>query len=67
VDPLDVLFEFFIADLAAAGLTIELVVVGRGGDLDTEFDEPGADRLDTPRQAISALPAALMVSDEPTD
>ena len=32
VDPLDLGFEHLIADLALAGLTIDLVVVGRWGD-----------------------------------
>jgi len=43
VDPPDVLFEFLIADLAATGLMVDLVIIGRGGNLDAEFDERGAD------------------------
>src|SRR5215212_498508 len=67
VDPPDVLLEFVIADLAATWLTVDLVIVGRCGDLNTELDEHRADRLDTPSQTIRALAAALMLSDKPTD
>src|SRR5579875_2617308 len=34
-----------------------MLVIRRGGDLNTEFDEPSADRLDTPPQTIRAVAA----------
>jgi hypothetical protein len=67
VDPRDVLLELVVADLAAAGLTVDLVVVGRRGDLNAELNQPGTDRLDTPPQTIRAVAAALMIGDESTD
>ncbi len=67
VDPLDLGFEHLVAGSAAAGLALDLVVVRRWGDLYAEFNQPGADRLDTPPQTIRAFPIALMISDEPTN
>jgi hypothetical protein len=65
--PCDVRFEFLIVDLAAAGLPVEVLVVGRWGDRHAELVQLRADRLDTPPQAIRTVPAALMVSDERDD
>jgi hypothetical protein len=67
VDPRDLHLEVLVADLAAAGLTIELVVVGRWGDRHTQLRELCADRLDTPPQTIMAVVVALMIGDEPGD
>jgi hypothetical protein len=67
VNPFNVAFENRSADLARRGLTVDMLVIRRGGDLNAEFDEPGADRLDTPPQTIRALAAALMIGDKPTD
>ncbi|BDE17267.1 hypothetical protein MKCMC460_61270 (plasmid) [Mycobacterium sp. 20KCMC460] len=64
VYPGDVLFEFGVADLAAAGLAPHLFVEGRGGDRHTEPGELCADRLDTPAQTIWALTVALMIGDK---
>lgn len=67
MNPLDMALETAIADLTCAGLTVDLLVVGRRGDLNTELNQPGADRLDTPPQTITADAPALMIGDEPTD
>ena len=56
-----------IADLTWRGLTADMLVIRRGGDLNAEFDEPGADRLDTPPQTIRVVAATLMIGDKPTD
>ncbi|CKW98023.1 Conserved membrane protein of uncharacterised function [Mycobacterium tuberculosis] len=54
-----------IAQLAAAGLPVDVVVVGRWGDRHTQLGQLCADRLDTPPQTIGALAVALMIGDEP--
>ncbi|AIH79617.1 hypothetical protein IU14_16345 [Mycobacterium tuberculosis] len=51
--------------LAAAGLPVDVVVVGRWGDRHTQLGQLCADRLDTPPQTIGALAVALMIGDEP--
>ena len=43
VDPCDVFFELVVADLTAARLVIELVVVGRWGDQYTQLGKLCAD------------------------
>jgi hypothetical protein len=63
--PTDVSLEFLVADLAAAGFTIDLVVVGRWGDRHTQLSQLCTDRLDTPPQTIRAVAATLMIGDEP--
>ncbi|CCC28830.1 hypothetical protein A5M96_11095 [Streptococcus pneumoniae] len=65
MDAADVLLEFAIAQLAAAGLPVDVVVVGRWGDRHTQLGQLCADRLDTPPQTIGALAVALMIGDEP--
>ena len=67
MNPLDVRYEVLVADLAPAGFTIVVFVVGRWGDRNTQLAQLYADRLDTPPQAIGAVAAALMIGDEPGD
>jgi hypothetical protein len=67
VDPRDLGLELFVTDLAAAGFTVDPVVVGRWGDRYAQLGQLGADRLDTPSQAIRAVAVALMIGDEPGD
>ncbi len=59
--------EVLVADLAAAGSAPQVFVVGGRGDLNTEPDKLGADRLDTPPQTVGAVSMALMLGDEPAD
>ena len=65
VHPLDVGLEGFVAYLAAAGWAIDVLVVGRWGDLNAELSQPGADRLDTPPK--TAIAAVVMLDDEAND
>jgi hypothetical protein len=67
VHPPDVLLELSITQLAAAGLTLGLVVEGRWGDRHTQLGKLCADRLDTPSQTIRAVAVAMMIGDEPGD
>jgi hypothetical protein len=67
VDPLDVLLELAITTLTGAGLTVELLVVGRWGDRHTQLFQLRADRLDTPAQTIRAVAMALMIGYEGGD
>jgi hypothetical protein len=67
VDPRDLRLEVLVADFAAAGLAIDLVVVGRWGDRYTQLGQLCADRLDTPPQIIRAVVVTLMTGDEPGD
>jgi hypothetical protein len=67
VDSPDVLLELVVTLLAAAGLVVDLVVVGRWGDRRTQLAQLRADRLDTPPQTIGAVAVALMIGDEPGD
>ena len=67
MDAFDLGFEFLIAGLPVAGLTIDLVVVGRRGDRHTQLGQLCADRLDTPPQTINTVAVALMICDEPGD
>lgn len=61
------LLELVVTLLAAAGLVVDLVVVGRWGDRRTQLAQLRADRLDTPPQTIGAVAVALMIGDEPGD
>jgi hypothetical protein len=63
VHPADLLFEVRIANLAAAGFAVGVLVVGRWGDRSTQLGELGADRLDTPPQTIRTITMALMLGD----
>jgi hypothetical protein len=65
--PTDVSLEFLVADLAAAGFTVVVLVVSRWGDRHTQLGQLCADRLDTPPQTIRTVAVALMISDEPGD
>jgi hypothetical protein len=67
VDPRDLRLKGLVTQLAAAGLTIDLVVVGRWGDRHTELAQLCADRLDTPPQTIRTVAVALMIGNEPGD
>jgi len=67
VDPGDLGFEGLVTHLVAAGLPVDVVVVGRWGDRHTQLGQLCADRLDTPPQTIRAVAVALMLSDEPGD
>jgi hypothetical protein len=67
VDPRDLRLEVLVTDFAAAGLPIDLVVVGRWGDRYTQLGQLCADRLDTPPQTIRAVVVTLMIGDEPGD
>jgi hypothetical protein len=67
VHPRDLRRERLVTDLAAAGLPIELVVVGRWGDRHTQLGQLCADRLDTPPQTIRAVVLTLMIGEEPGD
>src|SRR5271155_4154996 len=65
--PTDVSLEFLVADLAAAGFTVVVLVISRWGDRHTKLGQLCADRLDTPPQIIRTVAVALMISDEPGD
>jgi hypothetical protein len=67
VDALDVRFKLLVAQLAAAGFTVDLVVVGRWGDRHAQLGQLCADRLDTPPQTIRAVAMTLVIGDEPGD
>ena len=67
MDAQDVGFEDLVPELPAAGLTIDLVVVGRWGDRYPQLSELVADRLDTPPQTVWAILVAPMIGDEPGD
>jgi hypothetical protein len=67
VDPGDLRFEGVVTRLAAAGLPVDAVVIGRWGDRHTQLGELCADRLDTPPQTIRTVAVALVVGDEPGD
>jgi len=67
VNPPDLRLEGLVTQLAAAGLPVGLVVVGRWGDRHTQLAQLRADRLDTPPQATRAVTVALMIGDEPGD
>ena len=67
VDPRDLRLEVLVTDVAAAGLPIDLVVVGRWGDRHTQLGQLCADRLDTPPQTIRAVVVTPMIGDEPGD
>jgi hypothetical protein len=66
VHPLDLGFEAPIADLAPGGLAVDMLVVGRWGDLNAELNQPGADRLDTPPQTAGTA-TALILTDKADD
>jgi hypothetical protein len=67
MNPRDLSLEGLLTQLAAAGLPVDLVVVGRWGDRHTQLAQLCADRLDTPPQPTGALAVALMIGDEPGD
>jgi hypothetical protein len=67
VDPGDLGFEGLVTHLAAAGLPVDVVVIGRWGDQHTQLGQLCADRLDTPAQTIRTVAVALMIGDEPGD
>jgi hypothetical protein len=64
VNPRDLRFERLVTALAAAGLSVDLLVVGRWGDPHTQPGQLCADRLDTPPQTIGAIALALVIGDE---
>src|SRR5207342_2062802 len=67
VHPRDLHLEVLVTDFAAAGLPIDLVVIGRWGDRHTQLGQLCADRLDTPPQTIRAVAVATIIGDEPGD
>jgi hypothetical protein len=67
MNPGDLSLEGLLTALAAAGLTIALVVVRRWGDRHTQLGQLCTDRLDTPSQPIRAVAVILMLGDEPGD
>jgi hypothetical protein len=67
MNPRDLRLEGLVTQLAAAGLPVDRVVVGRWGDRHTQLGQLGTDRLDTPAQTIGAVAVALMIGDEPGD
>jgi hypothetical protein len=67
VDPGDLGLEGLVTHLAAAGLPVELVVIGRWGDRYTQLGQLCADRLDTPPQTIGTVVVTLMIGDESGD
>jgi hypothetical protein len=67
MNPRDLGFEGLVTQLAAAGLPVDLVVVGRWGDRHTQLGQLCADRLDTPPQTTRTFAVALMIGDKPGD
>jgi hypothetical protein len=47
-------------------LAVDMLVVGRWGDLNAELNQPGADRLDTPPQTAGTA-TALILTDKADD
>jgi hypothetical protein len=66
VRSLDLGLEARIANLAPGGLAVDMLVVGRWGDLNTELNQPGADRLDTPPQTAGTA-TVLILTDKADD
>ena len=66
VHPLDLGFEARVANLAPGGWAVDMLVIGRWGDLNAELNQPGADRLDTPPQTAGTA-TALMLTDKADD